>query len=96
MKISVEYKNNNFTVLPEIIEAKYVDNYNVELTFSDAVKKTVDFGAFLKNNPHPQYNQYNRLENFKKFKLENGNIVWGKNWDLIFPIEQLYKGKIKF
>jgi hypothetical protein len=28
----------------------------------------------------------------KKFKLEMGNIVWGKNWNLIFPIEMLRNG----
>jgi len=31
---------------------------------------------------------------FKKFKLEMGNIVWGKNWDMVFPVYNLYKGKI--
>ena len=24
--------------------------------------------------------------------LEHGNVVWGKNWDMIFPIKQLYRG----
>ena len=27
-------------------------------------------------------------------QFENGNIVWGKNWDLIFPVEQLHSGKL--
>lgn len=31
---------------------------------------------------------------FKCLKIENGNIVWGEDWDLIFPIEQLHKGEI--
>ena len=26
--------------------------------------------------------------------IDNGNVVWGKNWDLIFPIEQLHSGVI--
>jgi len=29
---------------------------------------------------------------FNRFSIENGNIVWGKNWDLMFPIEQLHDG----
>ena len=41
-----------------------------------------------------QYNKYKKQENFKKFKIENGNIVWGKDWDLIFPVYDLYEGKI--
>ena len=27
-------------------------------------------------------------------QTEHGNIVWGKNWDMIFPIEQLHKGVV--
>ena len=45
-------------------------------------------------HPHPQYNKYLEWKNFKKATIENGNVVWGKNWDLIFPIEQLYNGEI--
>ena len=77
-----------------ITKAKYNGEHKVELTFNDAEKRIVDFGIFLKKRPHPQYDKYNKLENFKKFKIENGNIVWGKNWDMIFPTEQLYSGKI--
>ncbi len=31
----------------------------------------------------------------RTFTLDGGNIVWGRNWDLIFPIEQLHEGVIK-
>ena len=33
--------------------------------------------------------------NFKRFKIENGNIVLGNNWDMIFPVYDLYNGKLK-
>lgn len=45
-----------------------------------------------KKNSHPQYNKYATPALFKKFKIEGGNIVWGKNWDLMFPVEQLHTG----
>ena len=32
---------------------------------------------------------------FRTFTLDGGNIVWGRNWDLIFPIEQLHEGVIR-
>ena len=94
MKITVEYKNDDSYVLPQIIKAEYGVEYRVELTFNDATKKVVDFGGFLKNHPHPQHNKYRRKDCFKKFRIDGGNIVWGKNWDLIFPLERLYDGKI--
>ena len=75
-----------------IVSAKYVAPLKVELHFNDGIIKTIDVGAFIRKHPHPQYNSYLNENKFKKFKIEFGNIVWGKNWDLIFPIDKLYAG----
>lgn len=75
-----------------IVSAKYVAPLKVELHFNDDTIKTIDVGAFIRNHPHPQYNSYLNENKFKKFKIEFGNIVWGKNWDLICPIDKLYAG----
>ena len=70
------------------------DNLNVCLTFSDNTKQTIDVGDFIRRHPHPQYIKYLDPRKFSRFTIENGNIVWGKNWDLIFPIEDLHAGAI--
>jgi hypothetical protein len=77
-----------------ISSAEHVDGYKVKIIFNDKTSRIVDFAHWLKKNSHPQYNKYKELENFKKFKIEMGNIVWGKNWDLIFPVYDLYAGKM--
>ncbi|MEI6276656.1 MAG: hypothetical protein WCP08_11740 [Prolixibacteraceae bacterium] len=79
----------------QIDAAKYLEGYKVEIVFSDKTKKIVDFGNFILNHPHPVHDKYKDLQKFKSFKIESGNIVWGDNWDLIFPISQIYRGKIK-
>lgn len=76
-----------------ISSAQYVAPLSVALLFSDGTTQTVDVGNFIRKHPHPQYNSYLNEKKFKRFQLESGNIVWGKNWDLIFPIESLYAGK---
>ena len=76
-----------------ITAAKYIAPLSVEFTFSDGAIQIVDVGSFIKKNPHPQYNSYLDEKKFKKFKFEMGNIVWGKNWDLIFPITTLRNGR---
>ena len=76
-----------------IVSAKYVAPLSVELQFSDGTVKIVDIGSFIKAHPHPQYNSYLDEKKFKRFKIEMGNIVWGKNWALVFPISALYNGK---
>ena len=77
-----------------IIKAEDKGNLTVSLTFSDNTMQTVDIGDFIRRHPHPQYNKYLDPKKFSRFTLDNGNIVWGKNWDMIFPIENLYKGTI--
>ena len=76
-----------------IVSAKYVAPLSVELEFNDGVVKRVDVGTLIRNHPHPQYNAYLDEKKFKRFKLEMGNVVWGRNWDLIFPISALYEGR---
>jgi hypothetical protein len=77
-----------------IIDAKHKGNHKLEIVFNDNKKTTVNFESFLKTHRHPQFNKYKKVENFKKFKIENGNIIWGRNWDMIFPLHELYEGKI--
>ena len=77
-----------------VVEAIYAGDLKVELVFSDKKRNVIDFENFFKTHSHPQYNKYRNPEQFKRFKIENGNVVWGKDWDMIFPVYDLYKGKI--
>lgn len=77
-----------------VIRATHLQYYKIKIEFSDNTIRVIDFEPFLKDNPHPQWEKYNNLSNFKKFKIENGNLVWGRDWDLIFPIHGLYTGNI--
>lgn len=77
-----------------IIQAKATGNLSVELIFNDNSRQSINIDAFIKAHPHPQYNKYLDEEEFRKFSLDDGNIVWGEDWDLVFPIEQLHAGYI--
>jgi len=79
----------------KVITANYISGDVIEIGFDDNFVRIVDFGDFLEKNSHPQFKKYKNPELFKLFKIEGGNLVWGENWDLIFPVEQLYAGKIK-
>jgi hypothetical protein len=75
-------------------EVNYINGYKLEIIFTNDKKKLVDFEQFLKTHSHPQYNKYKKTENFKRFKIENGNVIWGKDWDMIFPVYDLYQGNV--
>ena len=76
------------------IKAENAGDLTVALTFSDNTVQVVNVGDFIRRHPHPQYNKYLDPRKFSRFSIENGNVVWGKNWDLMFPIEQLHAGVI--
>lgn len=77
-----------------ITKAENAGNLTISLTFSDNTTKIVDIGDYIRRHPYPQYNKYLDPRKFSRFTIDNGNIVWGKSWDLIFPIEQLHAGTI--
>lgn len=78
-----------------VVDATYAGEYKVNVRFNDNTKQTVDFGPFLYERPHPQYNKYRDVNLFKTFAIEMGNLVWGMDWDLIFPVEQLHQGVVR-
>jgi hypothetical protein len=79
----------------QVEKASYIEAYKLEIQFSDKTRQVVDFGQFMLKNEHPTVDKYRDIKKFQNFKIESGNVVWGKNWDLIFPVSQLYKGRIK-
>ena len=78
-----------------ITGAKDAGNLTVDLQFRDQTTRRVDIGDFIRRHPHPQYNKYLAPRHFRRFEIEDGNIIWGKSWDLVFPIEQLYADVIE-
>lgn len=77
----------------EITEAKYVSAYKIRLTFNDGEVQVVDFEPFLRKACNPDITQYRQLRKFKQFHLHHGDLMWG-DFEMIFPIADLYKGGI--
>ena len=63
------------------------------LKSDDKKKNVINFLPVIKKNPVCK--KYLDVTQFKKFKLEQGNIVWGKNWDMIFTLDSLYHNTLK-
>jgi Protein of unknown function (DUF2442) len=79
-----------------IKDADFVHDYVLMLTFTDGHTTEVDFSEFLNSPSTPEYlKAYKIPSKFRRFRLVSGNVVWGRNWDLIFPLSQLYRGEIE-
>lgn len=78
-----------------VIQAKHLYDYTIEVYFSDGTRQVIDFKPQIDKIRIPEYKKYQNVEHFKGFAIDSGNLVWGEDWDLIFPVGQLYKGKVK-
>ncbi len=92
MKITEEYIDYNIDFI-EIKSVLYIGDYAIRIFFSDGSDKLVDFKPFLESSVHPSIRKYLDETKFKDYQIVDGNINWN-NYDLIFPIEDLIKGKI--
>lgn len=76
-----------------IEKADYIDNYKIALLFSDGTRNLVDFGPFLKSSTNPMTTKFLKIDAFKNFKIEHGDLVWN-DYELCFAIWDLYEGFI--
>lgn len=84
---------NTEELVIDIVNAKPVGDYRLELSFSDGTARIVDFSSFLGRSSHPDIRKYLNKELFSRFTIENGDLMWG-DYDLCFPIADLYDGTI--
>ena len=67
------------TVLPQVIEARYVSDYRIELTFNTGLRKTVDFSHWLKG---PVFEPLKNRSEFRKFFIAGGSVCWPNGADI--------------
>ncbi len=73
---------------------KHIGNYKLDITYSDGTEKVVDFEPFLQHSQHPEIKKYLNMKKFKNFTFKDGELMWG-DFDLIFPIIDLYNNRIE-
>lgn len=92
MRIVEEYNDSQIDIIA-ITSAKYIGDFAIRITFNDGLNRLVDFKPFLESSLHPSICKYLDEEKFKTFDLIDGNLNWN-DYDLIFPIDNLYEGKL--
>lgn len=92
MKIIKEYTDFQEELI-EVVSAKYIGDFAIRVYFSDGHNCLVDFKPFLEKSLHPSIQKYLDESSFVQFKIIDGNVNWN-DYDLIFPVDNLYEGKI--
>jgi hypothetical protein len=93
MKIVELIKDKSKQLHLEVNSAEYVGDFTLLIGFNDGCTQKVSFKSFLKKTLHPEIKKYYKESNFKKYKIVDGNINWN-DYDMIFPVEDLYEGKV--
>jgi len=81
------------TGIIKVATAIYIDDYAIRVSFNDETEKLVNFKPFLLKSLHPSISKYLDENLFKQFKISDGNLNWN-DYDLIFPVHDLYEGII--
>lgn len=84
---SKKTKEENITVLA----ARYISDFSIAVTFSSGRTQLVNFLPLFEKNVKGDNLKYFSPERFKKFIVKNGNIYWGQNEDVIFPVSLFFK-----
>lgn len=80
----------------QVLQLKHVEQvtpYRLRLQFADGHVTEVDFEPFIQQAQHPSIRKYLDQNLFQQYRIEHGDLMWG-DFDLVFPIHQLYDGKI--
>ena len=92
MKITEEYNDYDIDII-EIKSAQYIGDYAIRIFFNDGFNKLVDFKPFLESSFHPSIRKYLDETKFKDYQIADGNLNWN-DYDMIFPIDDLYTGNL--
>ncbi len=77
-----------------VLASCYVCNFSIAITFSSAIIRIVNFLPLFEKFVKGGSLKYFAPVSFKKFIVNNGNIYWGRNEDIIFPVDILLKGSV--
>jgi len=91
--IVVEKKCSRIPKVVCLESAEYAAPFKLRLLFDDGRESVVDFAPFLSKSRHPAIQAYHDRKKFRKFTVENGFLHWN-DFDLVFPMADLYEGKI--
>ncbi len=70
-------KNMNY--IPVVIEAEYVVDYKIKITFDNGISKIVDFSKWLKGE---MFEPLKDQTYFKKFFVDGWTVSWQNGADI--------------
>jgi len=65
-----------------VIEAKYIKDYQIEISFNDNLKGIIDFRNIIENDHRTIFQELKDKKKFSRIKIDMDTIVWENGLDL--------------
>ena len=82
--VSIEKKNlwSMRDTMIWINEAEYIEDYKIQVTFSNGDGGIIDLKEVIHNDKRPVFRELIDTNRFRQFKVEHDTIVWKNGLDL--------------
>ena len=70
---------NAANYLPSVVQARYVENYVIEVHFDDGTVKQIDVSQWFKG---PVFDPLKNKSYFRKFFIEGATVAWPNGVDI--------------
>jgi hypothetical protein len=79
----------------KVLSIKHLEDFKIEIAFSDKTVKHMDFREFLSSLYNKQTdNILDSIEAFKQVRISQGHLTWG-NHEIDLPAKRLYEWREK-
>lgn len=68
--------------MTRILDAKYISDYKIEVSFDDAKAGCADLSSIFLNDTRPLISELRNSENFSKFSVSSNAISWDNGVDI--------------
>ena len=65
--------------LPEVVEARYLKRFELDVTFQDGSRKAIDFSQWFTG---PVFEPLRDVKYFRRFFLDGGTVAWPNGADI--------------
>jgi len=72
-----------------IASARFVHDFSIAITLPTGQTRLINFLPLFQKYVKGENLKYYAPDRFNKFIIKNGNIYWGRNEDVIFPVSIL-------
>jgi len=74
----MQKNNKKIEIVMKILSVKYIEDYKLEVRFSNQEQRIVDFEKFIKSSKNASINKFSDKNLFKQVVIDTGFLSWNQ------------------